>query len=332
MTLETREPEIAPISRRSSWSTASVAQSSAVPAAVLAALIIAIAAKDPSFISTRSIAGLMLDAAPLLLLALGSTFVILIGGIDLSGAALASLASVLLAEWLTTYGWFGLGLVLLVGILAGAIQGMIQGVGQTPSFVVTLGGLGIFSGLALRISGERTQPLGDGASVVDWINDSTFWFVPNAFGLGVLMLVALSALMRYTTVGRDVRVTGLAEAAAIMSGVRPVRVRVIVFALAGLCAAMGGTVMTARTAFGSPTLSTGLLLPTIAAVVAGGTAISGGVGSLLRTLLGALIIASIRTGSVIWDIEPVYQDVAFGAVIILAVAATTDRRKLDIIK
>lgn len=274
----------------------------------------------------------MADAAQLVLLATGATLVILLGGIDLSGAALASLSSVLLAEWLNDLRWLGLIIVIVVATAAGATQGAIQGVAQTPPFVVTLGGLGVFSGVALRVSGERTRTLGDGASVVDWMNGSLVWFVPNAFIVALVVAGLVAVLLHRTRRGRNIYLTGLAETAATMSRVRPVHVRITAFALAGTCAGLAGIVMTARTGFGSPTLSNGLPLPTIAAVVAGGTAISGGVGGVLRTVLGALIIFIIRAGSVIWGVEPVYQDIVFGVLVIAAVAATTDRSKLDTIK
>lgn len=300
------------------------------PVAVLLALLAALGSFQPSFLSPYSLKVLAGESSAILLLATGQTLVILLGGIDLSMAALASLASVLLALGLPIGGVGTLAAALGLTTGIGALQGFIHARAQVPSFVVTLAGLGLWSGAALAIA-HTTLPVEAGYEVVGWLDGRTFG-VSRAFLFGVAALLLIAAGLRWLPIGRQIHAIGLGEAAALLSGIRVARVKVLVFALSGLFSGLTGAVMVARTYSGNPTIADSLLLPSIAAVVVGGTAITGGSGGLGRTLIGVLTIAVLRVGIAVVGLDPAYEPIAYGFLIIGAVALTIDRSKIFIVK
>jgi ribose transport system permease protein len=139
-------------------------------------------------------------------------------------------------------------------------------------------------------------------------------------------------LQAHTRFGRYSAAIGAGEPAAYASGVRVSRIKVAAFALSSAFAALAGVVLAGRLASGSPTLAAELLLPSIAAVVVGGTAITGGVGSVWRTLVGSLIVSVVRVGMTFLGVDIFAQNIVFGAVLIAAVAVTIDRSKIPIVK
>lgn len=304
----------------------------AVPVAVLVVLVLVVTSQQPSFLGAASLRSLLEGAAPLLLLALGQTFVILVGGIDLSIAVLASLGTVLLARWLPGLGVVGVLAVLLTLTAVGALSGAVSAYGQVPSFVVTLGAMGLWSGVALAISGASTISITEGYDAIFWVRDLRIAGVPASVVVAVGAVLLAAACMRLLASGRALHAIGLAERAAMMSGSRTWALRVVAFALSGLCAGLAAVVLAASQYSGSPTLADSLLLPVIAAVVVGGSAITGGVGGPLRTLVGALLIAVLRVGMSVVGIDPSLEQVVYGAVVIGAVALTLDRERIGIVK
>ncbi len=138
--------------------------------------------------------------------------------------------------------------------------------------------------------------------------------------------------LRRLPFGRHVYAIGMAERAALLSGIRVGRVKVLGFALTGLFSGLAGLAMVARNASGSPTIADSLLLPSIAAVVIGGTSITGGVGGLGRTFIGALTITVLRVGFATIGLDPAYEPLAYGVLVVAAVALTIDRSKAQIVK
>jgi ribose transport system permease protein len=169
------------------------------PVAVLMVLLAALGSFEPSFLSLYSLSVLAGESSVILLLAVGQTLVILLGGIDLSMAALASLASVLIALVLPSAGPLGLLGVLALTTGIGAAQGFVHARAQIPSFVVTLAGLGLWSGAALFIA-HTTIPVSEGYEVVGWLEGRTFR-VPHAFAFGIAMLLVLMAMLRWLPIG-----------------------------------------------------------------------------------------------------------------------------------
>lgn len=293
-------------------------------------LLASLAVVEPAFLSMGNLGMLAGESSVLLLLASGQTVVILLGGIDLSMAALAALASVLLALALPAMGSGGvLGVVALTAVI-GAFQGLVHVRGQLPSLVITLAGAGMWAGIALAV-GHTTIPVSQGYDAVGWLEASSAG-VPHSFAFAVALLLVLAAGLRWLPFGRRVVAIGLNPRAALMSGVRVGQVKIVAFALAGLFSGLAGVALVARSYSGSPSIADSLLLPSIAAVLIGGNAITGGVGGMGRTLIGVLTVTVLRVGIAAVGLDPAYEPMAYGVLIVLAVALTIDRAKIGVIK
>jgi ribose transport system permease protein len=164
-----------------------------------------------------------------------------------------------------------------------------------------------------------------------WIT-GTVLGVPNVILIALVVLAVAHTIQSRTRFGRYSAAIGAGEPAAYASGVKVDRQKIIALILSATCAALAGVILAGRLASGSPTLASELLLPSIAAVVVGGTAITGGVGSIWRTLIGALIISVVRIGMTFLGVDIFAQDIVFGAVLIGAVAVTIDRSKIPVVK
>ena len=222
--------------------------------------------------------------------------------------------------------------VLVALTAAGALNGAISAYAQVPSFVVTLGAMGLWSGVALTISGASTISIVEGYDVIGWLRDLRLAGVPAAAALAIGATLLAALLVRVLASGRALHAMGLGERAAMMSGSRTPRLRVLAFALSGLCAGLAAVVLASSQFAGAPTLADSLLLPSIAAVVVGGSAITGGVGGPLRTLVGALVVVVLRVGMSVAGVDPSFEQVVYGAVIIVAVALTMDRKRVGVVK
>ena len=239
-----------------------------LPVAILVVLLIAITLRSPGFLSLNSIQVLLASASVFALLATGQLVVILMGRIDLSTGAMAALGTVLLAKWLPTLGVWAIVFTLACLTLAGLVNGLVHTWAQIPSFVVTLGALGLWSGVALVVSGANAISVNKGYSLIQWTT-GFLGPVPREVLLAGVVLAGLGAFLRLTVPGRQVYAIGLAEQATMMSGVR-VRTRVIgAFALSGLAAGLASMVLVGQQISGDPLAAQSLLLPSIAAVVIG---------------------------------------------------------------
>lgn len=329
-TTETTEPTG---SRRARWASALTGHRPArfVPFAVLVLLILLISARDSSFLSIRSLRVLGEEASPLLLLAAGQTMVILVGGIDLSSATLASFGTVLLGLWLPHLGPGALVGMLVVTTAAGFVNGALSAYAQVPSFIITLGTFGAWSGIALTVSGANTTSISKGYGAIGW-SAARLGALPIAVVLALAVALVLAAGMRMLSSGRSMHAVGLAEKAFIMSGRRAARVKVLAFTISGLLAGVAAMLLAARQFSGGPTLADSLQLPNIAAVVVGGTAITGGSGGLGRTIIGTLIITVLRVGLGLIGVDPSYEQIVYGALVIGAVVLTIDRSKIGVVK
>lgn len=303
----------------------------AMPVLALVALFIVIASANPSFLRSRSLLALADSAAPLLVLAAGATVVVLCGGIDLSIAALASLASVLLALWTPALSGWGVVAAVAVTTAAGALQGAVHVAFRIPSFVVTLGGMTAWSAVALLASGASALPITDTA-VTDWAFTRIGGVVPSAVVVALGVVAAVGLALWLTPLGRWVAAIGHSEPAARLAGLPVARVKVLAFTLSGLCAGLAAVLLVARTFSGAPTLADSLLLPAVAAIVVGGTAITGGHGAVWRTVVGAAIVTMLRVGLSLAGIDAAYESILYGTLIIVSVALTIDRSKLSIVK
>jgi ribose transport system permease protein len=303
-----------------------------LPLATLAVLILLVGIAQPSFLQPGTLIELASDTAVLFILATGVTFVIMLGGIDLSIQSMASLASVIVALTITRLGYGSFLLAIVIGAIAGFLSGIVHVRLKIPSFIATLAMGGVLFSAALVISKERSITLDEtGRAYQAWITGQAFG-LPNVIFIGLLVLAAAHVVQAHTRFGRYSAAIGAGEPAAYASGVKVGRQKIFAFVLSAAFAAVAGVVLAGRLASGSPTLAAELLLPSIAAVVVGGTAITGGVGSIWRTLVGALIISVVRIGMTFLGVNIFAQNIVFGAVLIGAVAITIDRTKIPIVK
>jgi ribose transport system permease protein len=303
-----------------------------LPLATLIVLIALVGVIQPGFLEPATLLQLASDTAVLFILATGVTFVIMLGGIDLSLQSMASLASVIIALTVAPLGYGSFVLAIAIGAIAGLLSGLAHVRLKIPSFIATLAMGGVLFSTALVISKERSITLQDterGYQI--WIT-GTVLGVPNVIIVGLIVLAIAHTLQSRTRFGRYSAAIGAGEPAAYASGLKVNRQKVFAFVLSASFAALAGIILAGRLASGSPTLAAELLLPSIAAVVVGGTAITGGVGSIWRTLIGALIISVVRIGMTFLGINIFAQNIVFGAVLIAAVAITIDRSKIPIVK
>jgi ribose transport system permease protein len=304
-----------------------------IPLATLLILVLAVGSQSPVFLTLQAQLTLITDTATLFILAAGITFVVMLGSIDLSAQSVASLASIVVASTVSSYGYLAIGLAIAVGMIFGLLNGLIHVYLKLPSFIATLAMGSVATSAALLLSGMRSVP------IPPELRQTVFyWIVGNAFGIPNQIIVGLCVLIlgllieRYSLFGRWSRAVGSGEPAALAAGVPVNRVKILALILSGGAAGLAGVVIGARLSSGSPTIANEFLLPAIAAIVVGGTAITGGTGTVVYTLIGVLIISVVRVGMTFMSVDIFAQQIVFGLLIIMAAAATIDRKKLPIVK
>ncbi|QBJ96896.1 ABC transporter permease [Rhodococcus sp. ABRD24] len=303
-----------------------------VPAVAVLVLVVYFQTRTDAFITTNSLQNVLNQMAFLTVLALAGTFVILIGGIDLSVAANATLAGILIATWIDKFGGpLAIAMVIVAGAVVGLVNGLITTLLRVPSFLVTLGMMSILDGISNTIS--KGGPVSYNSSLLQiLVNDSWIPHVPNGALIAILLTLGATVMAFGTSFGRHMYAVGGNERAAGLCGVRVQRTKLAVFAVAGAAAAIAGIIFTGQASTGVPGGAGPSLLNSIAAVVVGGTALSGGVGGPHRTLLGALVIVLLSAGMDLTAVDPYTQLVIKGVVVIGAVALTIDRRRYGVIK
>ena len=304
-----------------------------LPLIVLAVLVLAVGFYDPTFFSIGNLMTVTADTMTLFLMASGVTIVIMMGGIDLSVQAVASMTSCILAAYLPRYGVLAIPMAVLGGVIAGFAGGIVSSRLRIPSFIATLAVSGVVISLGYWFSATRSIniPAELRDTYLGWAVGDTLG-VPHEIWVGVAFVLLLSAILQLTPFGRLVRGIGAQERAVIASGINVERTKVLGFTLSGTMAGIAGIVMAARLGSGSPTLASEFLLPAIASIVVGGTAITGGVGSIWRTFVGALIVQVVRIGMTFMGVSVFAQQIVFGFILVAAVAITMDRSKVLVIK
>ncbi|CAH0146997.1 ribose ABC transporter permease [Peribacillus simplex] len=297
------------------------------PLLALVLLFIVITVLNPSFMEPNNILNLLRQTSINALIAFGMTFIILTGGIDLSVGSILALSSALMAGMMVS----GLDpiLAILVGILLGAIMGVINGIlvskGKMAPFIVTLATMTIFRGLTLVYTdGKPITGIGDSV-MFQMLGRGYFLGVPVPAVVMVIAFLILWFLLHKTSFGRKTYAIGGNERASRISGIKVDRVKVAIYGLAGTMAAIAGAILTSRLNSAQPTAGQSYEMDAIAAVVLGGTSLSGGKGRLFGTLVGVLIIGTLNNGMNLLGVSSFYQQVVKGAVILIAVLL--DRKK-----
>jgi ribose transport system permease protein/putative xylitol transport system permease protein len=302
-----------------------------VPYIALVVLVGYFTLKTSEFLTVSNVLVMMQQASILMVIALGATLVVVAGSVDLSVGAVATLVGVFAAQLAqdghTTLVW----LLVLAGAACGLINGVLVAYVKLPSFLVTLGTLFIFGGIAAKITGGYTITL-DYPKLDQAVNSTALWGIPNGV-LWALVAMAVTTFLAYRTVfGRRVYAIGGNENVAKLSGQPVARTKVAMFVYSGLLAAFGGLMLTARGGGSSPQMGDSFLLTAIAAIVMGGTSLSGGTGGPARTILGVATIAVLTNGLVLTGVDPYYQNIVLGLVIIGAVVVTINRKEMAAVK
>ena len=300
------------------------------PILLLVVLAAAFSLTSSRFLQFNNLMIVAQQAVVLLVTALGMTFVIIAGSIDLSVGAIVALSALVAAQTSGSLGVFSVVPACLVGVLAGLVNGVIVAKGKVPSFIVTLGTMVVYRGIVLYFTRGAPVSIEDEAFLDLYSGRSLS--IPHS-ALIAIVLIALSAVVLNLTVfGREVRAIGGGERIAFLTGIKVDRVKIYVFGLVGLLCGMAGLLQAARSMAATAQLGQGLELDAIAAVVVGGTPLTGGVGSIQGTILGALIISILSNGMNIIGLDPYFQNIVKGLVLVLSVFVTIDRKKIGIIK
>ena len=271
-----------------------------------------------------------------LLLALGQTFVVISGGIDLSVGFTMGLAAVVFSKILnigTGVLWDPLSLLIatVVALLASMVPGLINGLLvaklRVPPFIGTLGMYGVARGIAYLMAGGTTIPISN--PIVSFIGNGSFLSIPIVVLITIGLTLAMMFTLSQTKFGRHVYAIGGNRQASLRAGINVSRNTIALYMLAALVAGIGGILYTARFTAGAPQAGETLLLDAIAAVVIGGASLFGGSGTITGTVIGALIIAVIQYGLVFVNVEPFWQFVAVGVVIIISVLVDQTQKQLS---
>ncbi len=279
----------------------------------------------------RSIA--VFAVAPLLL-AIGQTYVIISGGIDLSVGFTMGFASVVASQAINilspTLGpVLGLLLGAVVTVVASVIPGLVNGLLiarlKVPPFIGTLGMFGVARGVAYLLAGGTTVPVDNTA--LSWLGNGSVLGFPVVVLVAILAMALLHYLLSQTKFGQYTYAIGGNRQAAVRAGIDVRRVTTLIYVLSAVCAGVGGILYAGRFSAGAAQAGEPLLLDSIAAVVIGGASLFGGSGTIVGTLIGALIVAVIQYGLVFINVEPFYQFIAVGIVIIISVLVDQSQRR-----
>lgn len=274
----------------------------------------------PYFLTTQNVLIVLRQVSINGILAIGVTFVIITGGIDLSLGSVLALAGVVAAGFAHP-GDYPLIVPVAAGLLTGVLIGWINGLtitlGKVAPFIVTLGMMTIARGLALVWSEGR--PVTNLASPFNYIGGGDWLYIPVPILLFVLVIIVSSVILKYMRVGRYIFAVGGNENAAKASGIRVNRVKMFAYIICGGLAGLAGIVLAARINTGQPNAGIAYELDAIAAVVIGGTSLFGGKGSIMGTVAGVLIIGVINNGLDLLNVTSYYQQIVKGAIIIAAV-------------
>lgn len=294
---------------------------------MLLAVVVLFALLTPKFLTAANLMNVARQASINVVLATGMTFVILTRGIDLAVGSVLGLTAVIAVQLslLEPWAWSAVPASLLAGALVGATTGAAVAWGGLAPFIITLGTYTALRGAAYLLAG--------GTSVIN--NDLPFAWIGNDYIGPVPWLVVIAGavvavsawVLNRTVFGRDVYAIGGNPEAARLAGIHEARVLIGVYALSGFFAALGGVMSASRLYSANGQLGTGYELDAIAAVILGGTSFAGGVGTVLGTLYGALIIAILNNGLTLLNVSFFWQLVAKGALIVLAVAIDRLRQR-----
>jgi len=296
------------------------------PAVMLLIIAVVMGFAAPSFFSLGNLRAISIDASLIMLLAVGMTAVITARGIDLSIGAILTLSSVAFAAALKDFGlplWLSIVIAFATGGLCGLINGILITKLKMPDFIVTLSTELIFRGLALVYAGGGVFFAFPEA--ITWLGRGRLLGIPVPLVIGMTVIIIAHFIFAYHKVGARLHAVGGNPTAAKRLGISVLHYRIGVYVFMGLIAALGGIMLTGRLDAVVASGAVTILLNTIAAVIVGGTNLFGGRGSIVGTLLGAWLLATIVNAVVILGFEAFWQHVAAGAVILITIGLYSRR-------
>jgi ribose transport system permease protein len=282
-------------------------------------LCLVISIVTPRFLTPTNILNVLTQVSVNAIMAIGMSFVILTGGIDLSVGSILAITGAIAATLFKSTGnvFIAVGVAILIGALIGFINGIIISKGRIQAFIVTLATMTIFRGITYVYT--KGMPIsGLGSSFMN-IGNNKLLGLPIPVVMIIVVLFIAWYLLNEIRYGRYVYALGGNEDSARLSGINVDKVKTIVYVICGATAALSGIIVTSRIGSASPNAGVGFELDAIAAVVLGGTSLAGGEGSVIGTIIGAMIIGVLNNGLNLMNVSPFYQLIVKGIVILLAV-------------
>ena len=278
---------------------------------------------SPSFLTTKNIFNVLRQTAVNAIIAAGMTFVILTGGIDLSVGSILAISSAVCASMLVsgTHIIVAVIIALVIGAVVGFLNGFVISKGKLQPFIATLATMTILRGLTLVFTDGKPITLGSGDLAVTFgkIGGGTILKVPIPVIIMIVVFLVCGYVLKNTIMGRHIYALGSNEDAAKLSGLNTDKIKIAVYTVSGILAAVAGIILTSRLYSAQPTAGDGYELDAIAAVVLGGTSLTGGKGKISKTIVGALIIGVLSNALNLLDVSSYYQMMVKGVVILIAV-------------
>lgn len=294
---------------------------------IVLALVIFLTIATPNFFSVNNLRNLVRQTSITGVVALGMTFVIISGGIDLSVGSILGVASILSAKFMA--GGMPIYLAILLSLLVCTVLGVLNGIiihdGKVPPFIATLGTMTAARGMVMLLSDAR-MIAGLPRSFTNFAQRNIIG-LPALFFVWLLIIIVTYVVTTQTVFGRSVFAYGSNVEAARLSGINIRRITYAVYGISGLLSGVAGVLMTSRLANGIPTAGSGYELDAIAAAVVGGASLSGGSGTILGTVLGALLISIIQNGGNLLGINSFVLEIAVGVLIVVSVMIDQNRKK-----
>jgi ribose transport system permease protein len=295
----------------------------------LLVLCVILSVLSPRFFTFRNFMNVIMQSTTMGIVAVGMTFVIITGGIDLSVGSVLAFSAAIGAGVMMKVGLpipVAIVLMILVGAFFGLAHGLLISRLNLPAFIVTLGGMSIARGFTMVfMQGQTIRGLSPAFQFIG--NGQVIGIIPCAALILVVVYFIANYVLKYTTYGRSVYALGGNREATALSGINSKRVETIAFVISGITCGLGAIILDARLGTAVPTAGEGLELDAIGAVVIGGASLSGGRGTILGTLVGVFILGIISNGLNLLNVDPFFQGVVRGAVILIAVLIDTIKRQ-----
>lgn len=314
------EKEVVLVKKNSAWSKIKRFPQLSILCAFIVLFVILTITSD-TFFTEGNLISVLRQASPSLIVAIGMTYVLILGGIDLSVGSVACLSGTLAAGLMTTNGMpvaAAILIALAIGALIGFINGIIIAKVKIPAFIVTLALMSTARGLALVYTGGR--PISNIPDAALQLGRGYVGPIPTPVIFMIIVVVVAWVVLSSTKFGRHVFATGGNEECARLSGIKVDITKIAVYTISGLTAGLTGILLTMRLASGQPTLGQGMELDAIAAVVLGGTTLTGGKGYILGTIIGCLFMQLLSNGFNILGISSFWQQVFTGIILLVAVS------------